>query len=241
MRLFALAPAVLAVALAMPAAADELPTPMISMSGHGEVTAQPDTASITSGVTTQAETARAALDANTEAMTALIQALREAGIADRDIQTSNFSVNPSYVYTDARDANGYTLPPKISGYQVQNTVTVRVRDLSTLGTVLDHSVTVGANTISGISFSVEDPSALYDEARKAAFADAHHKADLYASAAGDALGDIRGISESQGGPQPQPYMLKSMAMDAAAAPVPVQGGELTFAIDVQVSWDLDLN
>jgi uncharacterized protein YggE len=102
-------------------------------------------------------------------------------------------------------------------------------------------VTVGANTINGIAFSVEDPSALYDEARKAAFADARHKADLYAAAAGNSLGDIRSISESQGGPQPQPYLMKSMAMDAAAAPVPVQGGELTFAIDVQVSWDLDVN
>lgn len=242
MRLLALAPALIAVATALPAMAGETAAPpMISMSGHGEVSAQPDTAMVTSGVTTQADTARAALDANTEAMTALIQALKDAGISERDIQTSNFSVNPNYVYSDDRDPNGYTRPPKISGYQVQNTVTVRVRDLSTLGAVLDKSVTVGANTINGISFSVADPAGLYDEARKEAFADARHRAELYTSAAGDALGEVRNISESQGGPQPQPYMMKTMAMDAAAAPVPVQGGELTFSIDVQVSWDLSSN
>lgn len=237
----AIAPAILAAAIAVPALADEMPRPMISMGGHGEVTAEPDTATVTSGVTTQADTARAALDANTEAMTALIQTLKDAGIAEKDIQTSNFSVNPNYVYSDARDENGYTRPPKISGYQVQNTVTVRVRDLSTLGTVLDHAVTVGANTINGISFSVDDPAGLYDEARKEAFADARHKAELYAGAAGEALGGVRGISESQGGtPPPQPYMMKQQFADAAAAPVPVQGGELTFAIDVQVTWDLEV-
>jgi uncharacterized protein YggE len=240
MRLLPLAPALFALAVAAPAMADDMPRPMISMSGHGEVTAQPDTATITSGVTTQADTARAALDANTQAMTALIAALKEAGIADKDIQTSNFSVNPNYVYSDARDPNGYTLPPRINGYQVQNTVTVRVRDLAGLGTVLDKSVTVGANTINGIAFSVEDPAGLYDQARKAAFADARHKAELYATADGDDLGDVRSISEQQGITPPQPYMMKSMAMEAAA-PVPVQGGELTFAIDVQVNWDLDVH
>src|SRR5690606_28472204 len=107
--------------------------------------------------------------------------LEAAGIAARDIQTSGFSVQPNYVYTDARDENGYTLPPKINGYQVFNTVTVRVRQLDTLGAILDRSVTVGANTVNGISFSVADPSALYDEARTKAFADARRKAELYAT------------------------------------------------------------
>lgn len=101
-------------------------------------------------------------------MTELLETLKAAGIEPRDIQTSGFSVNPNYVYSDARDANGYQLPPKINGYQVYNTVTVRVRDLNSLGSVLDKAVNVGANTINGVSFSVADPSKLYDEARKAA-------------------------------------------------------------------------
>ncbi len=221
---------------ALPAFADDT-RGTISISGLGEVTAAPDTAFITSGVTTQGATAREALDANTKAMTDLLDTLKAAGIEARDIQTSGFSVNPNYVYSDARDANGYQLPPKINGYQVYNTVTVRVRDLNSLGSVLDKAVNVGANTINGISFSVADPSKLYDEARKAAFADAREKAALYADVAAEELGNIVNISESQGYSSPQPYMMKATA-DAAGAPVPIASGELSFQINVQVTWNL---
>jgi uncharacterized protein YggE len=227
-----------ALATALPVAAQDFRGPgVISIEGRGEVTGVPDTAFVTSGVTTQGATAREALDANTAAMTQLIDTLKAAGIEPRDIQTSGFSVNPNYVYTDARDANGYTLPPKINGYQVFNTVTVRVRQIDKLGAILDQSVTVGANTINGVSFSMADPSKLYDEARKVAFADARAKARLYADAAGLELEQIKLISETQNYGQPQPYMMRDAAM-SAAAPVPVQTGELTFAINVQVTWEL---
>ena len=236
-----LVPLALSIALAstLPATAQDFRGPgVISIEGRGEVTGAPDTAFVTSGVTTQGATAREALDANTAAMTQLIDTLKAAGIEPRDIQTSGFSVNPNYVYTDARDANGYTLPPKINGYQVFNTVTIRVRQIANLGAILDQSVTVGANTINGVSFSVADPSKLYDEARKAAFADARTKASLYAGAAGLELEQIKLISETQNYSQPQPYMMREQAFDAASAPVPVQTGELTFAINVQVTWEL---
>lgn len=211
----------------------------ISISGTGEVAAAPDMAFVTSGVTSQGATAAEALAANTAAMNELIATLKAAGIEARDIQTSGFSVNPNYVYSDARDANGYQLPPKISGYQVYNTVNVRVRDLTTLGAVLDKAVTVGANTINGVTFSVADPAPLYDEARKLAFADARKKAELYADVADEKLGDIESISESQGYNQPQPQMMRAVADSAAAAPVPIESGELTFSIDVQVAWELE--
>ena len=171
-------------------------------------------------------------------MAKLLETLKAAGIDDRDIQTSGFSVSPNYVYSNEVDANGYSLPPKINGYLVSNQVTIRVRNLDSLGAVLDQSVTVGANTINGISFSVADPAKLYDEARKKAFADARAKAELYAGAAGVELGDIAAITETQGYGQPQPYMMRDVAM-SAAAPVPVQAGELTFTINVSVSWRLD--
>jgi uncharacterized protein YggE len=232
----ALIPLALLTALSVPALADDA---VISVTGTGEVSAAPDTAFINSGVTTQGATAREALDANTKAMNDLLATLREAGIEPRDIQTSGFSVSPSYVYSDARDANGYQLPPRISGYQVYNTVNVRVRDLATLGAVLDKQVNVGANTINGITFSVADPSSLYDQARRAAFADAREKATLYAQAAGEELGGLKSITENQGSQQPQPYMMKTMADSAASAPVPVATGELSFTIDVQVTWSLD--
>ncbi len=236
----ALIPLFLATALtATPVFAQETPVNgNISISGIGEVTAAPDTAFVNSGVTSQGATAREALDANTKAMGELIETLKAAGIEARDIQTSGFSVNPNYVYSDARDANGYQLPPKINGYQVFNNVSVRVRELAKLGSVLDKAVTVGANTINGVSFSVADPSKLYDEARKAAFADAKTKAQLYAEVAGEELGDIRNINESQGMSQPpQPYMMKAVAEDAAGASVPIEGGELSYSINVQVTWD----
>ena len=101
----------------------------IAIEGRGEVRAAPDMATINSGVTTQGATAREALDANTAAMSELIAALKQSGIEARDIQTSGFSVNPNYVYSDARDDLGYTMPPKINGYQVSNSVTVVVLSL----------------------------------------------------------------------------------------------------------------
>lgn len=233
-RLAALVPFALLASLSLPAYAGT-----ISIEGRGEVMAAPDMAQINSGVTTQGATAREALDANTSAMAELIAELKANGIEARDIQTSGFSVNPNYVYTDERDANGYSLPPKINGYQVSNTVTVTVRQLDALGSILDKSVTVGANTVNGVTFSVADPSELYDEARKAAFADARAKAELYATAAGGALDGILAISETQGFNQPQPFPMYARADVAASAPVPVQAGELAFAINVNVQWELD--
>jgi uncharacterized protein YggE len=233
-RLATLIPLALVTGFALPAYAGT-----ITIEGRGEVMAAPDMAQVNSGVTTQGATAREALDANTAAMAELVAELKAAGIEARDIQTSGFSVNPNYVYSDARDANGYSLPPKINGYQVSNTVTVTIRDLETLGAILDKSVTVGANTVNGVSFGVADPSGLYDQARKAAFADARAKAELYATVAGGSLDDIVSISETQGFNAPQPYPMYARAELAASAPVPVEAGELAFAINVNVQWELD--
>ncbi|WDR03981.1 SIMPL domain-containing protein [Devosia algicola] len=234
MRTFlSLAPLAIMAGLAAPAFAGT-----IAINGHGEVSAAPDTAYVTSGVTTQGTTAREALDENTAAMAELIATLKDAGIEARDIQTSGFSVSPNYVYSDQRTPSGYTQPPKISGYQVSNSVTVRVRALDTLGGVLDRAVTVGANTINGVNFAVADPADLYKQARKQAFADALGNAELYAEAANGTLGDIVTIEEAQNYAQPQPYMVKAMAEAAPRADVPVQAGELTFSADVSVKWDL---
>lgn len=231
-RFAALAPLALLAGMTLPAFAGN-----ISIEGRGEVTATPDTAAINSGVTTQGATAREALDLNTKAMTDLIAALKDAGIEARDIQTTGFTVSPNYVYTDERDDKGYTLPPKINGYQVSNGVTVVVRKLADLGSILDRSVTVGANTVNGVSFSVADPSALLNEARKAAFADARTKAELYAAAAGGKLEDIVSITETQGyNAGPGPMYARA---DISAAAVPVEAGEMTFSINVSVAWELN--
>lgn len=232
--LAALIPLTLATALSTPVFA----AGSMQITGHGEVTAAPDTAYVTSGVTSQAENAKDALAANNADMAKLIETLKAAGIDEDDIQTSGFSVSPNYVYSDSRDANGYQLPPKIVGYTVSNGVTVHVRDLTILGGVLDQAVTVGANQINGITFAVEDPTELYNEARKLAFADAKSKAELYAEAADVELAGLSLISEQINYNPPQPYAFKAEAAMADRSIVPVQAGTLTFSIDVNVNWDL---
>lgn len=235
MRLVSLAPAALALLIATPALADATMT----LSGIGVVRSAPDMATITTGVVTQSSTAREALDANTAAMAELVEVLRAAGLENRDIQTSDFNVNPQYVYSDRRDENGYTLPPMISGYQVSNNVTIRVRDLDSLGSVLDQAVTVGANTITGISFSVADPAKLYEEARRRAVADAVSKAQVYADAANVRLGSIESITEQDNYMPPQPMMrAAAMEFDIGSA-VPVEAGELTHTITTTITWEIE--
>jgi len=233
-------PVLLVLALPVTAFADDKVTPgTIDIQGMGEVSAAPDMAYVTSGVTTQNATARDALNANTAAMAELIKVLGEAGIDAKDIQTSNFSVQPQYVYSDKRNENGYTSPPRIDGYQVSNAVTIRVRKLDTLGAVLDKAVTVGANTIDGVRFAVSDTDALYEKARKDAIADAKAKAELYTEAAGVDLGRILQISENNGF-TPQPVMMREKTMMASdSAPVPMQGGEVNYNVSVSVRWELD--
>lgn len=235
MRLVSLAPAFLALLIASPALADA----KMTLSGTGIVRSAPDMATITTGVLTQSQTAREALDANTAAMAELIEVLRAAGLENRDIQTSDFNVNPQYVYTDRRDEHGYTLPPQISGYQVTNSVTITVRDLDSLGAVLDQAVTVGANTINGISFSVADPAKLYEEARRRAVADAFDKARVYAEALDVRLGSIEAISEQDHYTPPQPVMRAAVMEFDAGSAVPVEAGELTHTITATITWSIE--
>jgi uncharacterized protein len=232
-----LLPAFLALAIAAPALGADMRTGL-TLNGTGEVLAAPDMATITTGVTTQAETAREALDANTEAMDELIAVLREAGLESRDIQTSDFTVTPQYVYSDQRDDTGYTQPPRISGYQVSNAVSIIVRDLESLGVILDQAVSVGANTINGIAFSVDDTDALYEEARRRAVADALAKADVYADAAGIELGAITAISEPEYIEPPRPMYAAARMEMAADSAVPVEAGEISYTVRTTISWEI---
>lgn len=230
--------AVLSIAATPALAAPKPAVPVISVSGTGDVQSAPDVAFIDAGVTSTGTTAGEALAANTKAMSALIATLKAAGIDAKDIQTSQFSVNPQYLYPE-KDANGNTPPPRIVGYQVQNGVNVEVRKLAGLGDVLDKIVSVGANTVNNISFSVADPGNLLIEARKAAFADARSKAETYAAAAGGQLGDIISIDESEEPPDmPRPMRGKMMFAAAAAAPVPIEAGQLGYDVNVSVRWEL---
>ena len=136
---------------------------------------------MTTGVLSQGATAAEALAANTSAMNALFAALKDAGIADKDVQTSNFMVQPRYNFQDNK-------APELVGYDVSNNVTVTVRKIGDLGALLDKVVQAGSNQINGIGFEVSEPDAALDEARKLATADATRKAKIYAEAMGVSLG-----------------------------------------------------
>jgi uncharacterized protein YggE len=236
MHRFTLAASALAALLftASPSLADEVKMPRtISLSGHGEVKAAPDMAVVTTGVSTQAATAADALAANTTAMTALFAALKAAGIAEKDMQTSNFMIQPRYDYNDGKQ------PPLLVGYDVSNNVTVTVRQIDGLGALLDTVVKAGSNQINGISFDVSKPTEALDEARRLAAADATRKAKLYAETMGVTLGPVLSISEGVSYQPPVPMLRTTAApMADAARPVPVAAGEQTLAMDVNITWEI---
>lgn len=213
--------------VAAPALAQSFPPPMISVTGEATVSAAPDAAQIEGGVTSDAKTAREASDANNAAMGKVLLALKGAGIPEKDYQTSRLSLQPQY----AQNKSG---PNSVTGYRASNRVTVKVRDVTKVANVIDTLVTAGANDIGGINFVVTTASKLLDEARPQAIADARRKAEIYAKAAGVALGDPISIGEGNFA-QPVP-MLRRASADFAAAPV--APGEETLHVNVSVSWEI---
>lgn len=201
----------------------------LTVSAVGSVTAKPDMARISSGVVSEAKTAREALSANNEATARLIAALKKAGIAAGDLQTSSINVSPRYSHS----SQGRT--PQIDGYAVTNELSVVVRDVKRLGDILDEIVTLGANQIGGLSFEISDPASLKDEARKSAIAEARRRATLYAEAAGVTLGEVVTITEGSAHIPPRPLV---MARAAMAESVPVEAGSQRLEIEVTVTWSL---
>ncbi len=220
-------------ALSAPALAEDM-RPTISVTGEGRVEARPDMATISLGVTTEGDTAKAALEANNSALAAVIERLKAAGTEDRDIQTSGLSLSPRYDY-NATDSSGQN---QITGYIAANLVTVRVRNLDGLGTTLDSAVSDGANTLNGLTFGLQEPGPATDAARKEAVADARHKAELYAGAAGVKLGRVLSISEQGGYAPPMPMMAEAAGFKDARASVPVEAGEVGVTATVSILYEL---
>ena len=212
---------------AAPAPAQTVPPAMISVTGEATVSVPPDLAEIDGGVTSDAKTAREASDANNAAMGKVLLALKGAGIEEKDFQTSRLSLQPQSAQTASRAG-----PPAIVGYRASNRVTVRLRDVTKVASVIDTLVGAGANDIGGINFTVSQASKLLDDAREQAVADARRKAEIYAKAAGVTLGAPLSISEG-GSPGPMPFRKMSAGMAASA---PVAQGEETLAVTVSVSW-----
>jgi hypothetical protein len=218
----AIATAALLLTLGAAHAADRL----VTVTGEGSIAVVPDMAVIRLGVGTEAKTAREASEANARKMSSVLGAIKDNGVAPRDIQTSRLSVQPQYE-TNRPGA------PHLTGFQVTNQVTVRFRDIDALPAVLDRAIAAGANEMSGIEFVVSDQSKLLDKARDDAIADAHRKAELYANAAGGHLGHVVSITEEGAPPPVRPVA----AMRAGAVPV-VPGEQMLHAV-VIVAYELE--
>jgi len=210
-------------------AVDPATTPehTISVSGIGRITTVPDVADVHVGVMITRTKVRDAQSAAATAMQAVIAALRKAGIADKDVQTTSLSLQPVYTYPSNGNA------PRLTGYQIVNAVQATVRKLDTISDVIGGALAAGATTLDGITFRVDDPSAAEAQAREAAMKNARAKADALAKAAGVSITGVSSISEQSGPvPVPMPYNTAGAALDKAAS-TPVQVG--TNEVDVSVS------
>ncbi len=225
-----LSPLLLAATLSLssltPALAD---TATLTVTGSATVEVVPDLATMSLGVTTNGTTAGAAMSANSDAVAAVIARLKSAGVGDRDIQTSNLSLNPNWV------TNATGTASEIQGYVATNMVTIRVRALDQTGAVLDAAIADGANSLNGLYFSLQDQRPAEDEARRKAVADALSRAKLLADAAGAKLGPIMTIVEG-GAASPMPGPMFRMADSAGA--VPVEAGSVGVTASVTLVFQI---
>lgn len=226
------------VALPAPSLAQQVPAPVLAgtrldVVATGEVTRVPDIARISAGVVTLAPTATAAIEQNAARMSSVRQALRRAGIEDRDIQTSTINLNPEYRYVENQ-------PPVLTGYRAGNEVSIRFRDIRNTGRILDALVAQGANQINGPVLGLDKPEAALDEARAAALRTAQARADLYARALGKRVGRILSVSESGGaGPVLRTFDVAEVrATGSRVAKTEIDPGEQTVTVSLAVSFEL---
>jgi uncharacterized protein YggE len=205
----------------------------VSVTGVGRVTLTPDRASFTVGVQTVAPSLGTATQENAARMTAIVAALRQAGATDRELRTTGLSIYPQQTAQEGK-------PPRVVAYQVSNNVTVTRDDVATIGRLLEAAVQAGANTVSGVNFSVSDSARGRDTGLQAAFADAKAKADVLARSAGRALG--RALAITEGGaampPGPMPMYRHAEMAQAASFAAPVESGAEEIAFTVSVVFEL---
>ncbi len=204
----------------------------IMVSAQADVRIAPDVATINAGVVTQAETADAAMTDNRTKMNAVFEALKKAGIADKDMQSAGITINPQYRYAENQ-------PPVVTGYQASNTVNVTLRDMAAVGTVIDALVSQGVNQLNGPTFDVEDKDSALNEARTKAVGKARDRAKLYAEAAGVKITRLKNLSEqSMMSPQTPYPMMRMAAMDSAASSTPVAPGEVMLSVTISMTYEI---
>lgn len=206
----------------------------ISVSGSGTASAQPDEVVVRLGVETTAETAREAVAQNSEQMTAVIDALREAGIPAENIQTQTIQLRARY--ETVRPEPGAREERELVGYEARNIVEARTDDLEAVGELLDAAVQAGANRIEGLRFELSDPTELLERARAAAWEDAEQKAEQLGALAGVELAAVLTITEATTAPRPAPGVGALLEREAA---VPIEPGTEDVRVDLQVTWSLE--
>jgi hypothetical protein len=227
----------LAIPLVAPAAqAQTAPVPAVAgtridVVATGEVTRVPDIVRINAGVVTQAPTAVEAIRQNGARMERVRAALRRAGVAERDIQTSSISLQPDYRYQEIR-------PPVLTGYRASNEVNVRFRDIAESGRILDALVAEGANQINGPMLGIDRPEAALDEARVQALANARARAELYARALGMRVRKVLYVSET-GVPLSPPAPVQIMQAERDAAATEINPGEQRLSVSLTVGFELE--
>ena len=217
--------------LAAPLLAQSAPPATVTVTAEAKVARAPDIVTLGAGVVTSASQASAAMTDNARRMSAVIAALKRAGVAERDMQTSAINLQPQYRYEQNQ-------PPQLTGYQATNRVDVRLRKMTGVGPAVDALVAAGANNIDGPSFAIDKPEPALDEARAEAVRRARARADLYARAAGLAIRRVISISEgaAQQPPRPMP-MMRMMAAESAPA-TPVAAGEVELTASVTIVYEL---
>lgn len=204
----------------------------LDISATGTVSRVPDLAIISAGVVTRATTASGAIADNATRMARVRAALKRAGIADRDIQTSSINLNPDYRYQDGK-------PPVLTGYQASNNVSIRFRDIRSSGRILDALVAEGANQINGPTLTIDKPEAAYDEARGSALAVGRARAELYARSLGMRVVRLLSVSESGGYSRPpMPMMERGAVAMSADAKTSLDPGSQDLQVSLAMSFEL---
>jgi uncharacterized protein YggE len=203
----------------------------ITVPGAGTVVVEPDICSVRLGVNVIATTAGAARESAAQTMNAILDAVLAQGVARRDVRTALVSLNPTMDYSDNSG-------PRITGYQVQNSVSVTLRDLTKAGQLIDAALGAGASTLDSLEFRLEDPMQAADQARVYAMADAKARAETIANAAGQPLGPVTSVTEGQFISPPMPFAAQRMSLKAEDASTPVESGTQEISVALTVTYAL---
>jgi uncharacterized protein YggE len=212
----------------------DLPQRIFTASGEGKVVVTPDMALVNVGVVTEAKSVQATIKENNDKMAKITASLKELGLDPKDVQTSSYNLYPNYYYPSNE-------PPVISGYRLDQGLTLKIRDLAKVDSVLGKATELGVNSIYGLSFTLQDDTKVKQEARAKAFEAAKDKASEMADAAGVKIGDILAFSEGGGATPPMPYYAKDMAqgLGGGGYTPEVQAGSQEYTVYVNVTYEIE--